>query len=122
MAGGATPDISNVIGALMANPDAVAGIMNVLKASGIQLDKPPSADFTEKADAPVAEAVSRVDTDPPPQLPPPTSSTSQKPDKKNREALLHALLPYLSEKKQERLLQLIRMADMMELFGRMGGK
>lgn len=120
MAEGATPDIGNVIGALMANPDAVAGIMNVLKTSGIHLDKPANAEFTEKTEEPAVETVAEAHEDvPPPPLPPPPR---HRPDKKDREVLLHALLPYLSDKKQARLLQLIRMADMMELFGKMGGK
>ena len=118
MADGVTPDIGSVIGALISNPDAITGIMNVLKTSGIHLDPPATAEFTEKGEKPAVETVAADENAPPPLPPPPR----HRPDKKDREVLLHALLPYLSDKKQARLEQLIRMADMMELFGKMGGK
>lgn len=120
MAGDTTPDISQVIGSLMANPEAISGIMNILKSNGIRMEKPEAAEFREKPtkDAPKEEPIERVEEE----AIPASSKPRGIPGKKERELLLRALLPYLSEKKQARLEQLMRMADMMEIFGRMGGK
>lgn len=119
MAGDTTPDFSQIIGSLMANPEAISGIMNVLKSNGIHMEKPQNAEFREKEPEPKEEAATVEDNEETVQT---ASKPKGSPGKKERELLLRALLPYLSEKKQARLEQLIRMADMMEIFGRMGGK
>ena len=120
MAGETTPDFSQILGSLMANPEAISGIMNVLKTSGIRVEKPEAAEFREK---PTEQTVKE---DPKEEIEeeaiPASSRPKHAPGKKEREHLLRALLPYLSVKKQARLEQLIRMADMMEIFGKMGGK
>lgn len=121
MAGDTTPDFSQIIGSLMANPEAISGIMNVLKSNGIRMEKPEAAEFREKEPEPEQNEEPITVEDKEDDIPT-MSRVRGAPGKKERELLLRALLPYLSEKKQARLEQLIRMADMMEIFGRMGGK
>ena len=53
MANGGMPDISGVIGSLMENPEAVAGILSVLKSSGLSL---PGFKSGERHDGREAEA------------------------------------------------------------------
>ena len=120
MAGEATPDFSQILGSLMANPEAISGIMNVLKTNGIRVEKPEAAEFREKPTEETTKEESIEESEE--EAVPASSKARHIPGKKEREHLLRALLPYLSDKKQARLEQLIRMADMMEIFGKIGGK
>ncbi len=169
MADNASPDLGGIISLLMQNPEAISGIMSVLKNSGIRLDKPEKTEFTEKG-AESAEAFSPA-CDPPPNRPgcgddfrrencppppgkddgrrspcgdpgcpprggdcrppkdepccpppPPPPPPKKKPGAKERDQLLCALKPYLSPERCETLDEILRLAELFELFRKKGGK
>lgn len=134
MADNASPDLGGIISLLMQNPEAISGIMSVLKNSGIRLDKPEKTEFTEKG-AESAETFSPA-CDPPPNRPgcgddfrrencpppPPPPPPKKKPGAKERDQLLCALKPYLSPERCETLDEILRLAELFELFRKKGGK
>ena len=139
MANGQTPDISSLIGTLLSNPEALSGIMSVLKNSGITPNKPEETDFIPKeeprestADAKEVSAFPIYDekedrSDPIDDTPQDEKRAekrrynTKKPSREDRERLLSALRPYLSKSRYDTLDEIIRFASILELFRKKGG-
>ncbi len=139
MANGQAPDMSALIGTLLANPDALSSIMGILKNSGITLNKPEATDFVQKdevTEAKTAEADAvrihdeqrdeHPDID---EIPSRNEKASEKkdnprkkPGREERERLLSALRPYLSKSRYDTLDEIIKFASILELFRKKGGK
>ena len=140
MANGQTPDMSALIGTLLSNPEALSGIMSLLKNSGISLNKPEAADFIPKEDPP------KTDTDVKEVAVRPSHNEKddrfedrdedrheekrqknfgynrKKPGREDRERLLIALRPYLSKSRYDTLDEIIKFASILELFRKKGGE
>ena len=135
MSNGQAPDMSALIGTLLSNPEALSGIMGILKNSGITLNKPEAADFVQKAEPkkdPETEAIATAthlyseenenyrykDREREKQS---RESGRKKPCREDRERLLAALRPYLSSTRYDTLDEIIKFASILELFRKKGG-
>ena len=133
MANGQTPDMSALLGTLLSNPEALSGIMSVLKNSGISPNKPEKADFIVK-DAkmneseaasiqPVYEEEKKdFEKDDVANNEEKSEYKRKRPGKEDRERLLIALRPYLSKSRYDALDEIIKIAGILELFHKKGGR
>ena len=92
------PDLSGLLGGLLSNPSALSSLMGVLGSIG----------GSEEKGAPQREEAPR---EPPPPLPPPTGGGRER----ERECLIAALSPYLSEPRRQALLGACKLLEVIEL-------
>ena len=94
MSDGGTPDISKIIGLIMENPHLIEEISALARGSGERTDEKsePTAPTAAPAVAPTVRSERRG----------------------NREKLLHALKPYLSENRQKAIDSMVSIVEILE--------